>query len=103
MEASAVWTCSSTSMGDEALPHVFSTAEEVPFQRHPAGEAGVSWTPFKTASPDFQTEQGFTSPAASGRVADPPPSGWRIASAVSPRTPEMPFKDNANLPDGLHG
>jgi hypothetical protein len=53
--------------GDEALPYVFfSTAEEVPgFTDAQRGAQARFVEAFRAASPDFQTEHGYLSPAAS--------------------------------------
>lgn len=91
--------------GDEALPYVFfSTAEEVPgFSDEQRVRQARFIDAFQAASPDFQTEHGYLN----GRFKDELLS---LASKwVAHRfgcvsiTLEMPFKDNANLPDGLAG
>lgn len=87
--------------GDESLPYVFfSTADDVPDL--PAGLAEVQArfiAAVQAASPDFQTEYGYEN----GRFG---PDTLKLASKwVAHRfkclslTLEMPFKDNANLPD----
>jgi len=91
--------------GDEALPYVFfSTAEEVPgFSDAQRARQARFVEVFQAASPDFQTEHGYLS----GRFKDELltlASKWvahRFACVSI--TLEMPFKDNANLPDGLTG
>ena len=91
--------------GDEALPYVFfSTAEEVPgFSDSQRARQARFVEVFQAASPDFQTEHGYLS----GRFKDELltlASKWvahRFACVSI--TLEMPFKDNANLPDGLTG
>ena len=91
--------------GDEALPYVFfSTAEEVPgFSDAQRVRQARFVEAFQAASPDFQTEHGYLS----GRFKD---ELLTLASKwVAHRfgcvsiTLEMPFKDNANLPDSLTG
>ena len=91
--------------GDEALPYVFfSTAEEVPgFSDAQRARQARFVEVFQAASPDFQTEHGYLA----GRFQD---ELLTLASKwVAHRfgcvsiTLEMPFKDNANLPDGLSG
>jgi len=91
--------------GDEALPYVFfSTAEEVPgFSERQRERQARFVDAFRAASPDFQTEHGYVA----GRFKD---ELLTLASKwVAHRfgcvsiTLEMPFKDNANLPDGLAG
>lgn len=91
--------------GDEALPYVFfSTAEEVPgFSGEQKARQARFVERFQAASPDFQTEHGYLS----GRFKDELlslASKWvaHRFGCVS-LTLEMPFKDNANLPDGLSG
>ncbi|BAL24707.1 M14-type cytosolic carboxypeptidase [Azoarcus sp. KH32C] len=91
--------------GDEALPYVFfSTAEEVPgFTRETAAKQERVVAALKAASPDFQTEHGYK-PGRFGEELLTLASKWvahhfRCVSL----TLEMPFKDNANLPDGNVG
>ena len=91
--------------GDEALPYVFfSTAEEVPgFTTTQQVRQARFVDSLRAASPDFQTEQGYQT----GRFRDELltlASKWvaHRFGCVS-LTLEMPFKDNANLPDGLVG
>ena len=91
--------------GDEALPYVFfSTAEEVPgFSEVQRARQARFVECFQAASPDFQTQYGYLS----GRFKDELlslASKWvaHRFGCVSV-TLEMPFKDNANLPDGAHG
>ncbi len=89
--------------GDEALPYVFfSTAEEVP--GFAAAEQQARFIDaFAAVSPDFQREHGYRR----GRFGDELltlASKWvaHRFGCVS-LTLEMPFKDNANLPDGQVG
>ena len=91
--------------GDESLPYVFfSTAEEVPDFSDEQRERQARFVEaFRAASPDFQTEHGY----AVGRFQDELltlASKWvaHRFGCVS-LTLEMPFKDNANLPDGITG
>ncbi|WP_159687572.1 M14 family metallopeptidase [Cognatazoarcus halotolerans] len=91
--------------GDEELPYVFfSTAEEVPgFSAASLARQEKLISAFKLASPDFQTEHGYKV----GRFGEELltlASKWvaHRFGCVS-LTLEMPFKDNANLPDGLSG
>ena len=91
--------------GDEALPYVFfSTAEEVPgFSDIQRQRQAHFVDAFRSASPDFQTEQGYVA----GRFKDELltlASKWvAYRFGCVSLTLEMPFKDNANLPDGLTG
>ncbi|MDY0011360.1 MAG: M14-type cytosolic carboxypeptidase [Rhodocyclaceae bacterium] len=91
--------------GDEALPYVFfSTAEEVPGYPAEARRRQARLTQaLLAASPDFQTEQGYQ-PGRFGDELLALASKWvaHRFGCVS-LTLEMPFKDNANLPDGRQG
>lgn len=91
--------------GDEALPYVFfSTAEEVPgFSAEAAARQAVFIDAFAAASPDFQREHGYQ-PGRFGEELLGLASKWvaHRFGCVS-LTLEMPFKDNANLPDGHNG
>jgi murein tripeptide amidase MpaA len=87
--------------GDEDLPYVFVAGSEMlpSFTEQQRKEQGAFIEAFKVASPDFQTEHGY---AASKYKED----ALKLASKyVGHRfgclslTLEMPFKDNANLPD----
>lgn len=91
--------------GDEALPYVFfSTAEEVPgFTAEAATRQARFIESFAAVSPDFQTEEGYK-PGRFGEELLTLASKW-VANhfgCVS-LTLEMPFKDNARLPDGQTG
>ena len=91
--------------GDESLPYVFfSTAEEVPgFTPEMAAAQTRVVEALRAASPDFQTEHGYK-PGRFGEELLTLASKW-VAwhfNCVS-LTLEMPFKDNANLPDGQAG
>lgn len=91
--------------GDESLPYVFfSTAEEVPGYPEEARRRQARLTEaLRTASPDFQTEHGYL-PGRFGDELLALASKWvaHRFGCVS-LTLEMPFKDNANLPDGTVG
>ncbi len=91
--------------GDEALPYVFfSTAEEVPgFSADTAARQARFIEAFAAASPDFQTVEGYK-PGRFGDELLTLASKWvaHRFGCVS-LTLEMPFKDNANLPDGQVG
>lgn len=87
--------------GDEALPYVFfATSDDVP-DLPPATLVAQKHflTTLRAVSPDFQTEHGY----APGRFRE---DTLKLASkwvahhfACLSMTLEMPFKDNANLPD----
>ncbi|WP_374493478.1 M14-type cytosolic carboxypeptidase [Zoogloea sp.] len=91
--------------GDEALPYVFfSTAEEVPgFSDAQRLRQSRFVEALRSASPDFQTEHGYLA----GRFRDELltlASKWvAYRFGCVSLTLEMPFKDNANLPDGIVG
>jgi murein tripeptide amidase MpaA len=91
--------------GDESLPYVFlATSEDVPgftaeaLQQQNRFVAGLA-----AASPEFQTREGYEA----GRFGDEMlglASKWvahRFGCVAL--TLEMPFKDNANMPDGQTG
>jgi murein tripeptide amidase MpaA len=91
--------------GDEALPYVFVAGCEMleDFNAQQAAEQQIFIDHFKQASPDFQTEHGY----AAGKYQE---SVLKLASKYIGHTfkcvsltLEMPFKDNANLPDGQVG
>ena len=91
--------------GDESLPYVFfSTAEEVPGFTAEAGAAQARFVDSLLAvSPDFQTEHGYK-PGRFGEELLTLASKW-VANRFGcvSLTLEMPFKDNAILPDGQVG
>ncbi|RDU96398.1 M14 family metallopeptidase [Trinickia dinghuensis] len=87
--------------GDEALPYVFVAGSEMlpSFTEQQAREQKAFIEAFKQASPDFQDEHGYE---ASKYKED----ALKLASKYIGHTfgclsltLEMPFKDNANLPD----
>lgn len=91
--------------GDESLPHNFvAGAEGNPgyTPRLAALEAAfkAAWL---AASPDFQTEHGYGH-AAPGSANPTLATNWVGQNFdCLAFTIEMPFKDNADLPDALHG
>lgn len=91
--------------GDEVLPHVFVAGCEMleGFSPQQAAEQQAFIEQFKLASPDFQSEHGYE---ASKYKADM----LQLASKYVGHTfkclsltLEMPFKDNAGLPDARVG
>jgi murein tripeptide amidase MpaA len=91
--------------GDEVLPHVFVAGCEMleGFSLQQAAEQQAFIEQFKLASPDFQSEHGYE---ASKYKADM----LQLASKYVGHTfkclsltLEMPFKDNADLPDAHVG
>ncbi len=91
--------------GDEALPYVFiASADEVPnLPAETAAHQEAFISSFAAASPDFQTEHGYEK----GRFGDELltlAGNWTAHRfGCLSLTLEMPFKDNANLPDGRVG
>lgn len=91
--------------GDENIPYVFfSTADDVPGYTEAVGAQQQAFIEhFQAVSPDFQTEHGYPL-GKFGEELLTLGSKWvahrfRCLSL----TLEMPFKDNANLPDGQTG
>jgi len=91
--------------GDEALPYVFiAPADEVPgLPADIVAQQQVFLSAFALASPDFQTVYGYER----GRFGEELltlASNW-VAHRFGclSLTLEMPFKDNANMPDGRVG
>lgn len=91
--------------GDESLPYVFfSTADDVPgLPPELATQQARFIAAVQAASPDFQTEYGYEN----GRFRE---DVLKLASKWVAHhfkclslTLEMPFKDNANLPDARNG
>jgi murein tripeptide amidase MpaA len=87
--------------GDEALPYVFvAGCEMLPgFTANQAAEQAAFIEAFKLASPDFQDQHGYEA----GKYQE---DALKLASKYVGNafgclslTLEMPFKDNANLPD----
>lgn len=91
--------------GDESLPYVFVAGSEMleGFSAEQAAAQDAFLADFKRASPDFQTEHGY----ASGKYRE---DVLKLASKYIGHTfkclsltLEMPFKDNALLPDARVG
>jgi murein tripeptide amidase MpaA len=91
--------------GDESLPYVFVAGCEMleGFSPDQAAEQDAFIAQFKLACPDFQTRVGYTA----GKYRD---DMLTLASKYIGHsfkclslTLEMPFKDNANLPDAMTG
>ncbi len=91
--------------GDEEIPYIFfSGAEDVPgFPAEAAARQARFIDNFAAVSPDFQVEEGYK-PGRFGEELLTLGSKWvgHRFGCVS-LTLEMPFKDNANLPDGQTG
>ena len=91
--------------GDETMNYVFfSTAEEVPgFSPEIAAQQARFAASLRAASPDFQSEHGYL-PGRFGEELLSLASKWVTwHHKCLALTLEMPFKDNANLPDGYSG
>ena len=91
--------------GDEALPYNFIAAcEGIPgYSKKQAANLATFLDAYKTSSPDFQTEIGYpvTAPGK-GNLAMC--TNWTAHEYdCLAMTLEMPFKDNANLPDEEFG
>ena len=91
--------------GDEALPFVFfARPDEVPGYLERAGAAQAAFiAAFAAASPDFQSTEGYA-PGRFGEEMLTLASNWvahRFGCVAL--TLEMPFKDNALLPDEAQG
>lgn len=91
--------------GDEGLPYVFVAGSEMleGFTERQAAEQRVFIESLKRASPDFQTEYGYEAGKYRADLL-------KLASKYVGQhfkcvslTLEMPFKDNANLPDPESG
>ena len=87
--------------GDEALPYNFiAGAEGIPgYTDKQAANLEAFLSAYKTSSPDFQTAKGYpkTSP---GKANLSMCTNWTAHEYdCLAMTLEMPFKDNANLPD----
>lgn len=91
--------------GDEGLPYVFVAGSEMlpTFSERQAREQQAFVDAFVAASPDFQTRYGY----ASDKYRE---DALKLASKYISHTfgclsltLEMPFKDNANLPDPVYG
>ncbi len=91
--------------GDETIPYVFfSASEDVPgVPEEVAGHQQAFLAATAAVSPDFQTEHGYE-PGRFGEQTLTLASKW-VAHRFGclSLTLEMPFKDNANLPDGQTG
>ncbi len=91
--------------GDESLPYVFfSTAEEVPGFTAAAAAAQARFVdPLLAVSPDCQTQDGYKPGGFGGELVTLASKGVANHFGCVSLTLEMPFKDNAILPDGHVG
>lgn len=91
--------------GDEALPYNFiAGAEGIPgYTDKQAKNLETFLTAYKTSSPDFQTKVGYPV-TAPGKANLAMCTNWTAHEYdCLAMTLEMPFKDNANLPDEEYG
>lgn len=91
--------------GDEALPYVFVAGSEMleNFSERQAREQQLFIDAFRSASPDFQTERGYPRSKYREDVLKLASKYIGHTFACPSLTLEMPFKDNANLPDAQAG
>jgi murein tripeptide amidase MpaA len=87
--------------GDEALPYAFvAGCEMLPgFTAHQAAEQKAFIEAFKQASPDFQDKYGYESSKYQEDALKLASKYIGHTFGCLSLTLEMPFKDNANLPD----
>ena len=91
--------------GDEALPYVFIAGSEMlrGFSDKQAAQQHAFLESFKLASPDFQTEHGYPVSKYQNDVLTLASKYIGHHFKCVSLTLEMPFKDNAILPDTLVG
>ncbi|MBC7499155.1 MAG: carboxypeptidase family protein [Herminiimonas sp.] len=91
--------------GDEALPYVFIAGSEMlrGFSDEQAARQQAFLESFKLASPDFQTEHGYPVSKYQNDVLTLASKYMGHHFKCVSLTLEMPFKDNAILPDTLVG
>lgn len=91
--------------GDENLPYVFvAGCEMLPgFSPRQAAEQAAFAADFVQASPDFQTTVGYAASKYRDDVLKLASKYVGHTFGCLSLTLEMPFKDNANLPDERHG
>ena len=91
--------------GDEALPYNFiAGAEGIPnYTQKQANNLADFLKAYEIASPDFQTERGYPKTAAGKANLTYCTNYTAHAYDCLAMTLEMPFKDNANLPDSDYG
>jgi murein tripeptide amidase MpaA len=91
--------------GDEALPYVFVAGNEMleGFTAEQLAQQREFIEHFKQASPDFQDKVGYASSKYSADVLKLASKYISDAFKCVALTLEMPFKDNANLPDAQVG
>lgn len=87
--------------GDETLPYVFlATSEDVPgLPAHVFEDQAAFIATLESVSPDFQTRHGYAAGHFREEVLKLASKWVAHRFACLSLTLEMPFKDNANLPD----
>lgn len=91
--------------GDEALPYVFIAGSEMleGFSAEQAAAQATFLESFKAASPDFQTKHGYPSGKYRAEMLTLASKYIGHTFRCVSLTLEMPFKDNAQLPDARVG
>ncbi|WP_085314615.1 M14 family metallopeptidase [Derxia lacustris] len=91
--------------GDEGLPYVFVAGSEMlpGFTEAQAKAQAAFCAAFKAAAPDFQTEHGYPSGKYSEEALKLASKWVGYEFGCLSLTLEMPFKDNADLPDEKRG
>lgn len=91
--------------GDEALPYVFVAGSEMleDFSPQQAVEQQNFIEDFQRASPDFQTKYGYVASKYNSDVLTLASKYIGHTFKCVSLTLELPFKDNANLPDSRTG
>lgn len=91
--------------GDEALPYVFVAGCEMleGFTAEQAAEQQAFIDAFRRASPDFQTEHGYAASKYREEMLQLASKYVGHTFKCVSLTLEMPFKDNAQLPDARTG
>jgi murein tripeptide amidase MpaA len=91
--------------GDESLPYVFAAGCEMlpEFSERQRAEQERFGADFRAASPDFQSEHGYSASKYREDVLKLASKYVGHAFGCLSLTLEMPFKDNANAPDARVG
>jgi murein tripeptide amidase MpaA len=91
--------------GDETLPYVFVDGASMVPRLTPERLHGEHRfiEVLRSASPDFQTEHGYAPDRFSDEMLTLASKYVAYTFGCVSLTLEMPFKDNANLPDPVHG
>jgi len=91
--------------GDEALPYVFVAGSEMlpNFDARQKQEQAAFVASFQAVSPDFQTQYGYSSDRYRTDALKLASKYISHTFGCLSLTLEMPFKDNANLPEPVEG